>query len=95
MEKKNTYREKIQAQIKEWESMIEVLQERAEKATAAAKIEIKAAAEKLDSEKNDLQKRLTEMMSSGGEAWENFKEGIEKAVTEMKTAIDKAMRKFK
>ena len=95
MEKKNAYREKIQTQIKEWESMISDLQARGEKATASAKVEIKSAVEKLQSEKKDLQKRLAEMMSSGGEAWDKLKDGTEKAVADMKNAIDKAMTKFK
>lgn len=35
------------------------------------------------------------MKSSGEEAWEHLKEGTEKGVAEMKSAIDKAMMKFK
>jgi hypothetical protein len=95
MEKKDAYREKVRAQIKEWESMIDLLQARGEKAAVETKIEIRKAVENLRSEKNDLQKRLSEAMASGAEAWEDLKKGLEKAVVEMKSALDKAMAKFK
>ena len=53
------------------------------------------AVEKLQAEKNALQKRIAEMMDAGGDVWEKFKDGIEKAMEEMKKSIDKTMEKFK
>ncbi len=79
MEKKEVYREKVQDQLKEWE----------------AKIELKTAVEKLQAKQHDLKKRVSDMKSSGGEAWGHLKEVTEKAVAEMKSTIDKAIVKFK
>jgi seryl-tRNA synthetase len=53
------------------------------------------AVEKLQVEKNALQKRIGEMMDAGGDAWEKLKDGIEKGMEEMKKSIDKTVEKFK
>lgn len=53
------------------------------------------AVEKLQAEKNALQKKIAEMMDSGGDVWEKLKDGIEKSMGEMKKSIDKTVEKFK
>lgn len=95
MDKREAYRDLAKAQIKEWEAKIDLLKARGEKATAGAKIDMINAVEKLQAEKNALQKRIAEMMDAGGDAWEKLKDGMEKAMDEMKKSIDKTMEKFK
>ncbi len=95
MDKREAYRDLAKAQIKEWEAKIDLLKARGEKATAGAKIDIMNAVEKLHKEKDALQKKLAEMMSSGSDVWEELKDGIERAMADMKKSIDKTMAKFK
>jgi hypothetical protein len=95
MDKREAYRELAKAQIKEWEAKIDLLKARGEKATAGARIDMMNAVEKLQVEKNALQKRIGEMMDAGGDAWEKLKDGIEKGMEEMKKSIDKTVEKFK
>jgi phage-related minor tail protein len=95
MDKREAYRDLAKAQIKEWEAKIDLLKARGEKATAGAKIDMINAVEKLQAEKNALQKRIAEMMDAGGDAWEKLKDGMEKAMDEMKKSIEKTMEKFK
>lgn len=95
MDKREAYRDLAKAQIKEWEAKIDLLKARGEKATAGAKIDMMNAVEKLQAEKNALQKRIGEMMDAGGDAWEKLKDGIEKGMEEMKKSIDKTVEKFK
>lgn len=95
MDKREAYRDLAKAQIKEWEAKIDLLKARGEKATAGAKIDMMNAVEKLQVEKNALQKRIVEMMDAGGDAWEKLKDGIEKGMEEMKKSIDKTVEKFK
>ena len=95
MDKREAYRDLAKAQIKEWEAKIDLLKARGEKATAGAKIDMMNAVEKLQVEKNALQKRIGEMMDAGGDAWEKLKDGIEKGMEEMKKSIDKTVEKFK
>jgi hypothetical protein len=95
MDKREAYRDLAKAQIKEWEAKIDLLKARGEKATAGARIDMMNAVEKLQVEKNALQKRIGEMMDAGGDAWEKLKDGIEKGMEEMKKSIDKTVEKFK
>jgi hypothetical protein len=95
MDKKEAYRDLAKAQIKEWEAKIDLLKARGEKATAGAKIDMIKAVEKLQAEKNVVQKKIAEMMDSGGDVWEKLKDGIEKSMEDMKKSIDKTMEKFK
>jgi hypothetical protein len=95
MDKREAYRDLAKAQIKEWEAKIDLLKARGEKATAGARIDMMNAVEKLQVEKNALQKRIGEMMDAGGDAWEKLKDGIEKGMEEMKKSIDKTVEKYK
>jgi hypothetical protein len=95
MDKKEAYRDLAKAQIKEWEAKIDLLKARGEKATAGAKIDMIKAVEKLQAEKNVVQKKIAEMMDSGGDVWEKLKDGIEKSMEDMKKSFDKTMEKFK
>jgi hypothetical protein len=95
MDKKEAYRDLAKAQIKEWEAKIDLLKARGDKATAGEKIDMIKAVEKLQAEKNVVQKKIAEMMDSGGDVWEKLKDGIEKSMEDMKKSIDKTMEKFK
>jgi dsDNA-specific endonuclease/ATPase MutS2 len=95
MEMKDEYRQKLESLLNEWKSMIEQLEERAKKTTAMAKNELHEAIETLKLKRDAVQTRLDEMRQTGDEAWEGLKKKAETAVTEMKTALEHAMSKFR
>jgi uncharacterized protein YdaT len=92
MDKKEEYRERLEAQLKEWKAKIDGLEARTSMASSEAKAELMKEIEELRRKKAVVKEKL---QKSGGEAWDTAKEGVEKAATELKHAFDKAVSRFK
>jgi nucleotide-binding universal stress UspA family protein len=94
-EEKETYQEKIEAQLKEWAAKIDELKAKAEKSKAEIKMKYEKQIEDLRNKQGALQKKLLEMKESGEEAWEGLKSSIEKSLDDLKETFDEAISKFK
>jgi hypothetical protein len=94
-EKKKAYEEKFDAQLKEWNAQINLLQAKANNAKADAKIEYVKTIEALQRKQNEARTKLQELKAAGDEAWEDIKAGAEKAWAEVKTAFHDATSRFK
>lgn len=92
---KETYQEKIEAQLKEWGAKIDELKAKVEKSKAEIKMKYEKQIEDLWNKQGALQKKLLEMKESGEEAWEGLKSSIEKSLDELKDTFDRAIAKFK
>ncbi|HEY3309703.1 MAG TPA: hypothetical protein VGJ93_14715 [Desulfuromonadaceae bacterium] len=95
MEKKDAFSQKLENQVKEWKKAIDDLQERAQKSTTHAKLELLEMVERLQLKMDAVQIRLDELRRSSSEAWSGIEKKIEVAVAEMKTALEQARNKFK
>lgn len=95
MDKKEAYREKLEAQLKEWKTTLDMLEAKAAKATAGAKAELLREIELLQGKKAVVLEKWNELQKAGGEAWDDLKEGVEKASAELKNAVDRIISKFK
>ena len=94
-DKRKAYEEKLDAQLKEWNAQIALLQARADKAKAEAKIEYNKTIEALRQRQEEARARLHELKTAGDEAWEDLKTGAEKAWDEVRSAFHGAVSKFK
>src|SRR3990170_5063343 len=74
-----TIREKLDAQLEEWNVQIALLKARAEKAKAEGKIEYYKSIEALQHRQDKARAKLHEMKTAGDEAWEDLKTGAEKS----------------
>ena len=95
MADRQAFQQKMEAQLKEWSANIEVLQAKAEKASADAKIKHQQQIANLQERKEAAQKKLAELKSASDGAWENLKNGVEKAWAEFKNSVDDAVSQFK
>jgi phosphoenolpyruvate-protein kinase (PTS system EI component) len=95
MEKKDAYWEKLETQLKDWKVKIEMLEDRAAKATGETKTELMRAIGELHQKKEMVKEKWDKMQKEGSTAWDTMKEGLEKAVTELKNAFDKVATRFK
>jgi acetyl-CoA carboxylase alpha subunit len=95
METKEAYRQKIEAQLKEWSAKIEQLKARAAKLETEAKIEFSEEIQKLEARREALKAKVKEWQESSGEAWETLKAGVEKAAGELGAAMEKALARFR
>jgi hypothetical protein len=91
---KETYQEKIEAQLKEWSTKINELKAKAEKATADKKIELHKIIDDLRVKKEEAQKNLQEIKAAGAETWEKLKSKTDKALDDVKTFWESIKTKF-
>ncbi|MBD3426425.1 MAG: coiled coil domain-containing protein [Candidatus Omnitrophica bacterium] len=79
---------KVEAQIKEWDAKIEELKAKAAQVTSDNKIEYFRQIEKLENKRDAVKKDLEEMVSSGEDKVELFKEKLDAAVEEAKGILE-------
>ncbi len=94
-DKRKAYQEKLDAQLKEWNTQISLLKAKADKTRAEAKIEYYKIIDELQKKVDEAKPKLQELKAATDDAWEDLKSGAEKAWAEVKTAIDAAASKFK
>lgn len=94
-EKRKVYQEKIEAQLKEWSAKVDDLKAKGDKSKAELRKMYEKQIQDLRSKQEALEKKLQGLRDSGDEAWEDFKEGVENAVREMKEALRQAASRFK
>jgi hypothetical protein len=94
-DKRKAYEEKIDAQLEEWNAQIALLEAKADKGKAEAKIEYYKTIEALQHRQDEARTKLHELKTAGDEVWEDIKTGAEKAWDEVKTAFNIAASKFK
>jgi rubrerythrin len=95
MEKMDAYREKLEAQLKDWKAKIEMLEEKAAKATGETKTELLRAIGELRQKKEAVKEKWTRLQKESGAAWDKMREGLDKAAVELKNALDKVVSRFK
>jgi len=95
MENKEAYRDKLEAQMREWSAKIDLLKARADQAEAEAKIEYNKRIEDLRQKKEALQTKLSELQNASDAAWQDIKAGTERAAADLKDAVQSALSKFK
>jgi hypothetical protein len=92
---KSAYKEKIEAQLKEFAAKIEVLAAKAEKAKAEAKVKYSQQIEGLRAKQESVRQKLQDLKEPGGEAWDDLKKGIDAAIGDLTAAVQSAVSRFK
>jgi nucleotide-binding universal stress UspA family protein len=93
--KRKVYVDKVEAQLKEWGTEIDILKAKAEKAKAEAKIKYYEKIKDLRAKQESLGLKLQELKGSGEEAWEEVKTGVDRAVKDLKEAFKRAKSRLK
>ncbi len=95
MNTKEEYLKKLEAQFREWKFKIDTLENKASVASSEVKAELLREIDLLRGKKAVVKEKWEELLKSGGEVWEVMKDGVEKASSDLKTALDKVMTRFK
>ncbi len=95
MDRKEEYRQKLEAQLKEWKAKIDRIEARTSMVSSETKAELMKEIEELRRKKMVVRERWDEVQKTGGEAWDTLKEGVEKAAGELKQALEKVFSRFK
>lgn len=94
-DKRKAYEERFEAQLKEWSAEIALLNAKAGKARAEAKIDYYKTIETLQGKQDAAKTKLQELRTAGDDAWEDLKAGAENVWTDVKTAFSGAASRFK
>lgn len=92
---KETYQNKIEAQLIERRADIDKMKAKADQAEADVKLEYYKQIETLLEKQDAAQKKLKELKEAGGAAWEDLKAGIELALDSLGEAVKSANSRFK
>jgi chromosome segregation ATPase len=95
MATKEAYRQKLEAQLAEWDARLEVLNARARKASADARIDYENELQGLKRQRERARDTLAELGRRSENAWEDVKTGAERAWDDMASALDKVAARFK
>jgi len=93
-EDKKAYEEYAEAKIKEIDARMQELQAKAEQTKAESRMEYEKNLEEARQKKQELQQQLDSIRSAGEDAWQSLKTGFDAALSDMKIAVDSAMRKI-
>lgn len=95
MEKKDAYVKKLHAKMDEWNAQIDKLAAKAQQAKADTKIAYEEDMEDLRAKRKKLKDKIEQVQKSSGDAWGDFKAGIELAWESLDTAVKSAAQRFK
>ncbi len=89
------YKEKVKAQLEEWEAEMEKMKAQARQEDINRRLDQDKRLQELQIKMSKGRKKLEEMEGSGSEAWGTLKEGMEKAMDDLRMAFKEAWSKFK
>ncbi len=89
------YQEKIESTLDEWGEEIENLKKKADQVGTEARGKFREQIEDLRERQKTARKKLEELKGAGGEAWEDFREGAESALDELKKGVERVISRLK
>jgi ElaB/YqjD/DUF883 family membrane-anchored ribosome-binding protein len=89
------YQQKARAQLKEMKARMQVFEARAENASADLKIKYQDNLVNWKVRFGDIENRINKLSESSGEAWKDVRTGIDNALGELQSAIQKGTDQFK
>ena len=94
MDRKEAYQEKVEAQLEELNARIGLLEAKAAKAKAEAKVQYGEQLEELHRKRQEVEERLEGLQAAGSEAWHEFATGVDEALSALENAVTSAVAQF-
>lgn len=95
MDVEQAYKLKKSSQLKEWAAQLDLLEAKAENASADIKVKHAVALDELRSKQRTASWKMQELEKASGEAWEEIKETADKIWEDLKTGMAEAHARFK
>jgi hypothetical protein len=90
-----SYKIKLEAELKEWDAKLDQLSAKAQEATADARISYENELESLKSKRAAAHEALEELGKHSRNAWEDVKDGAQNAWHEVGKAMERVASRFK
>lgn len=95
METKDAYKQKLDAQLKEWNAQINLLAAKVENSGADVKLKYAQDLDGIRAKQREAAIKIKELENASGDAWQNVKVTADKVWDDLKTGIVQAMSNFK
>ncbi|MDN3521877.1 coiled coil domain-containing protein [Halomonas ramblicola] len=95
MSNREAYEQKLQAKLDEWQAEVDKLKARAQGAQADARIEYQEEIDRLESHRDEARQKLAELREASDDAWEDVKDGVERAWDSVSESFKSARSRFK
>lgn len=93
-EQKELYQKKIQEKMEQYSQNLMELQTKMIMLNEQAKANLVEEMENLNRKKEEVAEKVRKIQAASGEAYEDLKNGLDRSLEEMDTAIDEAMSRF-
>lgn len=94
MDTLSAYKEKMAAQLKEWEAQIDVLEAKIETLGADMRLKHSAEIEKLRAKQQAIAEKMQELGNAGNQAWTETKLTADKLWADLKAGVAEIRDKF-
>lgn len=88
MDTRDLYKQKYEAQLREWSAKIAVLEAQADKATAEAKLQAKPHLDAVREKLAAVNAKLHEIAGATDDKWDDVKTGAEHVWSDLKQAVE-------
>jgi len=95
METRELYKQKYEAQLREWHAKLDGMKAQAEKLTAQAKIDVKPHIDTAHAKFETAKAKLTEIAGATNEKWDAVVKDVDHAWNELKAAAEGAFDALK
>lgn len=95
MEVQKAYKEKLNAQLNEWSSQINLLEAKMENISADLKVKRAKEIQALRVKQHAASDKMDELGKASGESWDQVKLTADKMWSDLKTGLAEAQSKFK
>ena len=95
MEMQNAYKQKREAQLKEWGAQINLMEAKLENMTADLKVKRAEQIQALRAQQHNASEKMRALGKASGEAWEQVKVTADKVWDDLKSGVADAHSKFK
>lgn len=90
METRELYREKYEAQMREWNAKLEEIKARSERLGAQARLDMQPHVDRVHTTYEAAYAKMRDMVGSADDTWEDVKRTAEEAWLEFKAAVEGA-----
>ncbi|MDO8988884.1 MAG: hypothetical protein Q7U91_04555 [Sideroxyarcus sp.] len=95
MDIQNAYKQKREAQLKEWGAQINLMEAKLESASADMKVKGVEQIQALRAQQHNASEKMKELGKATGEAWEQVKTTADQVWDDLKSGVAEAHSKFK
>lgn len=89
-ETRDLYRQKYDAQLREWQARMDEVRARSDKLSAQARLDMQPRLDALKSKYEDARARFAELGTAAGDTWDEVKRNAESAWNDFKSSLEGA-----